>query len=325
VPYSQRKSPRGRKKSVQTQGYACPNPNCTYCGITDDAFHALVGYGTHNSIQRFKCQACGKVFTSRFGTPLYYLKTDPQTIEMVLWFLVEGVDHSVMVRFTGHSEATLARWLERMGQHSVGWHNALFRGLVFSLLQIDELQARIRGIRPTRWLWLAIDPVSKAIPNLHLGERKKDDAFAVVHDLKLRLAPDCVPAFTTDGLSTYFKALTAHFGSWFSLPRARKDHWKPSDRLLHGMLIKRRSKRGKKTYTHTRMAHGKRRDLNAKLRQVGLRELIQTAFIERVNLTFRQCIAALAHDTWAYANSQQRLLLHCELGTTPMKDPVKGC
>jgi transposase-like protein len=54
--------------------------------------HALVGYGTDNGIQRLKCQACGQVFTSRWGTPLYYLKSDVKQVELVLWFLAEGVD-----------------------------------------------------------------------------------------------------------------------------------------------------------------------------------------------------------------------------------------
>jgi hypothetical protein len=64
------KSPRGLKKSVPTRGFACLNPDCDYCGITEDTHHALVGYGTHNHIQRFKCQGCRKVFTSRIGTPV---------------------------------------------------------------------------------------------------------------------------------------------------------------------------------------------------------------------------------------------------------------
>ena len=43
----------------------------------------------------------------------------------------------------------------------------------------------------------------------------------------------------------------------------------------------------------------------------GFRRVIQTAFIERVNLTFRQGIAGLARDTWSLM-SEQRLLLHAE-------------
>lgn len=118
---------------------------------------------------------------------------------MVLWLLVEGMDIAVMVRFTGHKDATIARWLERMGQHSQGLHNVLFRNLVLALVQLDELHAKVRDSEKAVWLWLAIDPVTKIIPSLHLGGRKREDACAVVHDLKQRLLATCIPAFLTDG------------------------------------------------------------------------------------------------------------------------------
>jgi transposase InsO family protein len=60
------------------------------------------------------------------------------------------------------------------------------------------------------------------------------------------------------------------------------------------------------------MVWGKRRSLFARLRDVGLRPLIQTAFVERVNLTFRQSVAALSRRTWAYAQTEHHLVLHCE-------------
>ena len=100
-------------------------------------------------------------------------------VELVLWFLAEGVDVSVLVRFTGHADATLARWLELMGRHSQGWHNFLFRNPGLMLVQMDELYTRIRATASAAWLWLAFDPVSKAIPSLQLGGRTKDDAIAL--------------------------------------------------------------------------------------------------------------------------------------------------
>ena len=236
------------------------------------------------------------MFTSRVGTPLYYLKTSLERVERVLWFLAEGVDLSVMIRFTGHAYATIARWLNRMGSHSQRWHNQLLRNLIFVVLQLDELHTRVRGIASARWLWLAIDPVSKAIPSLHIGGRTKHDAFALAHDIKIRLRSGYIPAVLTDGLRTYFYAITAHVGSWFRSSRARKDHWCVSDELQHGMLIKRKHN-NRKTTTQTRMAYGKRSNLFDKLQQVGLRRLIQTAFIERVNLTFRQCVSCLSRRT----------------------------
>ncbi len=311
VPYTQLKSRRGHKKTVPTQGFACPNASCCYFGVIEDALHALVGYGQDHGIQRLKCQACGKVFTSRVNTPLYYLKTAPKAVEMVLWFLAEGVDVSVLVSYTGHANATIVRWLERMGTHSRGWRNLLFRQLVVLLVQMDELYTRIRQTARDCWVWLALDPISKAILSLHIGSRSKDGAFALVHDVKLRLAPDSIPAFTTDGLRSYFYALTAHFGAWHRPPRARINHWKPSSALHYGQLVKRKV-RGRGTLTRTRMVWGERAVLFARLRRVGLHPRIQTAFVERLNLTIRQSVASLSRRTWSYAQTERALWLHCE-------------
>jgi hypothetical protein len=46
------------------------------------------------------------------------------------------------------------------------------------------------------------------------------------------------------------------------------------------------------------------------LAELGFSPTIQTAYIERVNLTIRQGIAALTRKTWSRAKSQQSLLLH---------------
>jgi transposase-like protein len=122
--------------------------------VTNEQRHALVGNGKRgkeHDIRYLKCQACHKAFTCRKGTPLYYLKTKPDRVEMVLWFLVEGVDVSVMVRYTGYGDATLARWLNRMGAHSAGLHNVFLRHLVIALVQFDELYARVRTVEKARW------------------------------------------------------------------------------------------------------------------------------------------------------------------------------
>jgi len=127
-----------------------------------------------------------------------------------------------------------------------------------------------------------------------------------VHDLKLRLAEDCIPAFTSDGLRAYFFAITAHFGEWVG------GTWVVSNLLAYGQLVKRRNKkRGDgKPFTITRMKGGKRWQLFQTLRELGFRETIQTAFIERVNLTIRQGIAPLSRRTWSLAKSQESLLIH---------------
>jgi len=77
-PWREVKSRRGAPKRVNTEGFACPNQQCPYSGITDAHIHALVGDGTHGraeQIQTFRCQACHTTFTARRHTPLYRLKT----------------------------------------------------------------------------------------------------------------------------------------------------------------------------------------------------------------------------------------------------------
>jgi len=313
-PYAQAKKKPGRPKRLETAGYACPCATCRYFGVTDAAVHALVGYGTldpQQTIQRWRCQACGTTFSCRRRTPLYYLKSAPSEVELVLWFLAEGVDRSVLVRYTGRSDATLARWLERAGQQSQRWHTVLFQGLTLALVQTDELCVRMRGLTRFRWLWLAIDPVSKAIPALHLGGRRAEDAQALVHEVKDRLAPECVPAFTSDGLRAYFYALTAHFGHWHTPPDGRRTQWQVDERLVYGQLVKRRQKR-QVVFTTMRMLWGERHTLTAILTAHGFSACIQTAFIERLNLTLRQSIALLTRKTWSLPRREAALLVHVE-------------
>jgi transposase-like protein/IS1 family transposase len=310
-PYAGCKSKRGAKKRLSSEGYACPCRACVYFGNTHAAEHALVGYGKlgADQHQRWRCQACGTTFSCRRGTLLYYLKSDPSQVELVLWFLAEGVDISVLVRYTGRREATLTRWLERSGQQSARWHNLLFAGLSLALVQMDELCVRMRGAAHRRWLWLAIDPLSKALPALHLGGRRAEDAQALVHEVKDRLAPDCIPAFTTDGLWAYFYALTAHFGRWVKPPQARTAHWQVDEQLLYGQLVKRRERRHV-VFTTMRMRWGKRHALSAILQLHGLSACIQTAYIERLNLTLRQSVSLLTRKTWSLPHSDAQLLQH---------------
>jgi len=118
-PYRNQKRKAGKPKQLSTEGYACPCRECAYFGVTREEVHGLVGYGKigkGKNIQRWRCQACRTTFSCRRGTVLYYLKSDPAQVEQVLWFLAEGVDLSVLVRYTGRQEATVSRWLERAGR-----------------------------------------------------------------------------------------------------------------------------------------------------------------------------------------------------------------
>ena len=103
-PWREVKSRRGAPKRIDTAGFACPNQQCAYFGITDVHIHALVGDGKHGhaeQIQTFRCQACRTTFTARRHTPFYRLKTPSHQIAVVLSALAEGLDLSAAERVAG--------------------------------------------------------------------------------------------------------------------------------------------------------------------------------------------------------------------------------
>jgi len=194
---------------VNTAGYACPNQQCTYFGVTEAQIHALVGDGKHGQveqIQPLRCQACRTTFTSRRNTPLYRLKPPSQQVAMVLSSLAEGLDLSAAERVFGSRQASITTWLTRAGSHAQTLHKQSFCHLHLPHLQLDELRTRLRCASKGLWIWLAIDPCTKILPVLQLGPRTQNAAHSLIHSLRQHLATDCLPLFTSDGLNRYFYA-----------------------------------------------------------------------------------------------------------------------
>jgi transposase-like protein/IS1 family transposase len=263
-------------------GYACPTPACPYYGIADERVHALVGYGHHGSsdrIQDFRCQACGTKVSARRGTALYQLKTPPQRVGEVLSALAEGLPVAAAVRVFGHGEGTITGWLVRASRQAERVHEQALRRLRLPHLQLDEIRTRLRSRRAVLWLWLALDPITKLVPVVHLGPRTQASAHTVVHALRDRLAPGCVPVVTSDGLRLYYYALTAHFGQW--LTEGHRRVWHVADALLYGQVKKVYRRRRLVRVTH-RVVAGTAGRLRGALQALGLSGRLNTAFVERV-------------------------------------------
>ena len=98
TPWRERKSKAGRPKRIDTSGFACVNWQCEYYGNADSEVHALVSDGKRNGIQYWRCQACGERKTSRWGTPMYRVKTALWRVRQVMMAMSEGVDQSAASR-----------------------------------------------------------------------------------------------------------------------------------------------------------------------------------------------------------------------------------
>jgi hypothetical protein len=240
-PWAASKSRRGRKKSLDTEGVACPNPMCKYAGVGDSTVHAIVGdghRGVTDDIPYWRCQCCQRRFSSRLGTPLYRLKTPPRRVIEAMTAFAEGVDGSAAHRIFGHDERMLNDWLKKGSKHAALLQERLLHDLRCGHLQLGELVTRVRSSVQRVWVWVALDASTKLIAMVHIGQRKRDDAMTFVHRLKGRLALGCVPILTTDGLSAYFAALTAHFGRLIDQPGQRRALWQVDPQLRYSRLHK---------------------------------------------------------------------------------------
>ncbi len=178
-------------------------------------------------------------------------------------------------------------------------------------LQLDEVYAVLREVkageisadeaiqrleRSPYWVWTAMDPTSKLLVVIDVGTRTLAMAQRVVHQLVQVLAPGCVPLFLTDGLKDYGTALLSHFGHWIHSERRQdkgprpQPRWMPLPQLLYAQVVKSYRRRRIVGVTH-RVVFGSRLVIEQRLARYGW--TINTAFVERLNLELRQCVAAI--------------------------------
>ena len=111
----------------------------------------------------------------------------------------------------------------------------------------------------------------------------------------------------------YFYALTAHFGHWRGVGRRgpKALRWQVAAGLIYGQ-VKKNYRRRKLVRVTPVMRLGTEADLKGALQRLGLSGRLNTAFIERVNLTVRHGVAALARRTWATSQQSPHLLAHLQ-------------
>jgi IS1 family transposase len=162
--------------------------------------------------------------------------------------------------------------------------------------KVSEAEAIARLERAPQWVWAAMDPESKLLLAIDVGNRTLAMAQRVVHQVAQVLAPDCAPLFLTDGFREYLTALLTHYGQGVQPARRRaqgpapKPRWMPLPQLLYAQVVKTVRCRRLVGVKH-RVVFGTITAVQQVLAPLGWQ--IQTAFVERLNLTIRQHVAAV--------------------------------
>src|SRR5512133_2958280 len=72
--------------------------------------------------KRYFCRVCKQTFSATKGSIFYRLRTDAQTVLLVIALLAYGCPLKAIVKAFGFDERTVKDWWQRAGQHSQAVH-----------------------------------------------------------------------------------------------------------------------------------------------------------------------------------------------------------
>ena len=312
---------QGRPRSVDTGNHYCPTADCQYYGWVGYGNIRSNGHPNGGRWRQLECTVCQRYFMETTGTIFFGKQVLPETIWRAIKALAEGLGLRATARVFDVDPNTVETWLCQAAKHMEAVSRYPIHDLHLTQVQIDELWALL-GIRDVgenqekrkgkRWVWAGTDPVSKLWLATVVGDRSQEYAQLLIHAIRQLLAPGCVPVFLSDQWSAYASALLTHFGHWVAVPRryqrgrSPKPRWQPLPGLQYAQLVKQRDK-GRVVSVTSRIVFGSLEVVESIIQGGGFGTVINTAFIERLNLTIRQHVAALARKVIHLAKTETGL------------------
>ena len=263
----------------------CPNADCAASGRI----------GVHSYTERrYKCHACGKTFAETTGTPLYGLKHPTWLVVLVLTLLAYGCPIPAIVAACALDERTVADWQQKAGQHAKAIQaQVVCQGQVdVGQVQGDELYVKTQ--HGTVWMATAMSVFSRLFLWGAIAPQRDTALITqVVHQVRVAARLGQPILWAVDGFAAWTTAIL----------RVCRDAVRTGKRGrpplvvwpdLHVVQVVKRHAGRRLVSIERRLAHGCLRCAEGIMQatQVGL-GVINTAYIERLNATFRTWLPAL--------------------------------
>ena len=284
---------------------------CSYYGWLGRGNIRANGHPGGNPWRQFQCVSCLGYFHQLHGTPLHGKHISTDKLVWAVTALAEGLGIRAVARVFEVDPNTVLQWLLEAAEHLQAFSRYFLRDVHVEQVQMDELFALLSAVkdgdssetqalkrlsRSPHWVWVAMDPVSKLILTIDVGDRTLTLAQRLVHQVAQVLAPDCAPLFLTDGFREYLTALVTHYGQWMPPERRQaqgpmpKPRWMPRPELLYAQVVKSYRRRRIVGVKH-HVVFGALKTVQEVLAKRGWQ--LNTALVERLTLDFRQHIAAI--------------------------------
>jgi transposase-like protein len=285
----------------------CPNPACPARGQSGQGNICIHSQRE----QRYRCTLCRKTFSARRGTPFYRQQYPADLITLIITLVAHGCPLAAIVVAFGLHWRTVQRWVENAGAHAQAVHEYLVeQPRDLGQVQADEL--RIKTQTGIVWLAMAIQVSTRLWLGGEVSPQRDKGLIRALAERIARCALYGRLLLVVDGLNTYIGAFQRAFRRPEPRPgkRPRLVGWSG---VVVGQVVKqyaaRRNRRGpwRVTGVVRRVAVGTWAvawELLAQTQEAGV---LNTAYIERLNGTFRQRLASLGRRTRQLACRQATL------------------
>lgn len=275
---------------MDPQSVFCPNWECPARGQLG---RGNIGIQSQQE-RRYCCSLCQQTFSERVGTPFYRRRTAPELITLVLTLIAHGCPPLAIEAAFGVQARTVREWIAAAGQHGQQLHQHRVLPQELGQVQADELRVKLQG--QIVWLGMVL-----AVPSrLWLGavvsaSRDKTMLRALAAWVRAWSLPGAL-LVVVDGLAGYPAAFR------FALRSPKRDGQQGRPKLLAwegvviGQVIKQYLRR-RVVAVKRCLAQGNETQAQTLLAETQGGGVLNTAFIERLNATFRARLALLGRRT----------------------------
>lgn len=288
------------------------NPHELFCPNMDCPARGQVGKGNihpHSlKDKRCICDVCEQTFATTSGTIFYRLRSDPQLVMWVIVLLAYGCPIQAIVKAFGLDERTVCDWHRRAGKHCQQVHEHLVESSQHDLEQVQADEIKVKTQRGTFWMALAIWVPTRLWMGGVVSPKRDLDLIQALAD-KVRSMALCRPLLlAVDGLASYVSAFRNAFRS--KLPRLEGELGRCKLVAWQDIAIVQVVKQQVEGALNVerRIVQGAKNMIERLILTTQGKGVINTAFIERLNATFRQRIHSLTRRTRTLAQRAETLV-----------------
>jgi transposase-like protein/IS1 family transposase len=282
----------------------CPNSQCSARGQKGQGNIII----HDRKRQRYRCKVCKGTLSARRATMFEGLRKPRELIVIVVTLLTSGCPVQAIVHAFGLDERTVADWRDRAGIHCHQVHQEIVEQGQLDLMHVQADEIRVKGCKMIAWMGLAMMVSTR----LWLGgvvQLSRDRGLADRLMSQVRRGAACLRPLLvlTDGWSAYpgriRRAFPEKVKRTAGVGRACLQVW-PEWHI--GSVIKPTEKKRVVEVTR-RMASGLLAQAEKLLMQSQGGSVLNTAFLERLNATFRERLASLTRKSRHAARRLQAL------------------